>query len=303
MKKFWIGVTSLVAVLVVIVGVAMVPWRLLGDQKRPIRVVTGMDFYGEVAQKVAGKHGQVVSFINNPAVDPHDYQPGTKQSQQVGNANVVIENGLGYDPWMNKMVKSNAQKGTKVITVSKLVNKHNGDNEHLWYDPATMKKLATALADQYSKIDPQHRQDYQQNARKYLASLKPLDKEITQLKANVNQNNKQVAVSEPVFDYALSNLGYQVMDKHFEKAVEDGSDPSPSDIKGIQDAITNHEIAFFVDNSQASDTVVRNLVKLANQHDVPVLKVTETEPKGQSYQQWMLKQYRALAKIQQSSKN
>ena len=302
MKKYLIGVSSIVGLLVVILGLSFVPWKNLGHQQKPIRVVTGMNFYGEVAKEVAGSHGQVISFIDNASVDPHDYQPGTKQSQQLGEANVVIENGLGYDAWLNKLVKASANQDLKVITVSYLVGKKAGDNEHIWYDPATVKKLANDLAVQYGKIDPAHKKEYQRNAKKYLASLQPLDQEIAKVKKQVNANNKQVAVSEPVFDYALENLGYQVMNPHFEKAVEDGSDPSPQDISEIQDAIKNHQLAFFVDNSQTSDKVVENLVKLAKENNVPVLKVTETKPNGKNYTEWMLDQYKALAAIQQKEK-
>lgn len=272
----------------------------MGKSQKPIRVVTGLNFYGEVAQKVAGDHGQVISFIDNASVDPHDYQPNTKQAQQVAKANVVIENGLGYDSWVNKLVKSSSNRNKiKIIDVASLTGKKDGDNEHIWYAPETVEKLANDLATQYGKIDPQHAEDYQRNARKYLASLQPLNEEIAKVKRQVNPNNNRVAVSEPVFDYALKNAGYQIMDKHFEKAVEDGNDPSPKDIEEIQQAIINHQIAFFVDNSQTSDKVVDNLVKLAHEHDVPVLKVTETKPNGDDYMQWMLKQYQALSRIQQ----
>ena len=123
MKKFTIGISSLITVLVVIIA-----------------VVTGMDFYGEVAQQVAGSHGKVTSFINNPSVDPHDYQPGTKQAQELGHANVIIENGVGYDSWMNKLIKSSGNSKARVVNVSHLVGKKDGDNEHLWYQPTTVKK-------------------------------------------------------------------------------------------------------------------------------------------------------------------
>lgn len=303
MKKYLIGVSSLVVVLLVIIGLVLAPWKSMGTSKKPIRVVTGLDFYGEVAKQVAGDHGQVTSFINNPSVDPHDYQPGTKQAQQVSKANVVIENGIGYDSWMNKLVKSSDNRDKiKVVNVASLAGKKDGDNEHIWYEPSTVKKLANDLATQYGKIDPKHASDYRANAKKYLASLKPLDSEIAKVKRQVNPNNNQVAVSEPVFDYALENAGYQVMDKHFEKAVEDDNDPSPKDISEIQQAIVNHKLAFFVDNSQVSDKTVNNLVKLAQKNNVPVLKVTETKPKGDNYTQWMLKQYRALSAIQQKEK-
>lgn len=300
MKKYIIGVISIIALLVIILGLSFVPWKSMGKNQKPIRVVTGLNFYGEVAEKVAGDHGQVISFIDNASVDPHDYQPNTKQAQQVAKANVVIENGLGYDSWVNKLVKSSSNHNKiKVINVASLTGKKAGDNEHIWYAPETVEKLANDLATQYGKLDPQHAKDYQKNARKYLASLQPLNEEIAKVKRQVNPNNNRVAVSEPVFDYALENAGYQVMDKHFEKAVEDGNDPSPKDIEEIQQAIINHQIAFFVDNSQTSDKVVDNLVKLAHEHDVPVLKVTETKPNGDDYMQWMLKQYQALSRIQQ----
>ena len=296
-KSIW-GWSALIAVLVAVLVAALVPWKSMGSRQKPIRVVTGMDFYGEVAKQVAGSHGQVTSFINNPSIDPHDYQPTTKEAQEVSHANVVIENGLGYDQWMNKLVRANTAKDAHVINVGQLTGKKTGDNEHLWYQPATIEKLAKQLASQYSKIDPQHAADYHQNAQKYLSSLKPLNQEINQVKSQVNPSNNRVAVSEPVFDYALSNLGYQVMDRHFEKAVEDGSDPSPKDISDLQTAIKNHQIAFFVNNSQASDSVVKNLVKLARQNNVPVLNVTETKPKGKSYTEWMLDQYKSLSAIQ-----
>lgn len=248
---------------------------------------------------MAGKYGKVTSIIDNPSVDPHDYQPGTTQARQVGDANVVIENGLGYDEWLSKIVKSNSRRhAKKVINVGKLMGKHSGQNEHIWYDPATMKHLARDLAAQYGEIDPTHQKYYQKNAQKYIDSLKPLEQKIIQIKANVNSTNNKVAVSEPVFDYSLSALGYQVIDQHFEKAIEDGNDPAPQDIQQLRSAIKNYEIAFFVENSQTSDHVVNGLVKLAHKNHVPVLRVTETKPsQAKNYQEWMMSQYQELLRI------
>lgn len=304
MKRYFIGVGCLVSLLLVILVLSWIPFKTHDVDKKPIQVVTSLNFYGEAAKQVAGKYGKVTSIIDNASVDPHDYQPGTVQAKQVGDANVVVENGLGYDEWLNKVVKSSSHRHSqKVINVGQLMGKHSGDNEHLWYEPATMKKLAQQLANQYSQLDPSHRDYYQKNAQEYINSLKPLDQEIAKIKANVNSGNNKVAVSEPVFDYSLAALGYQVVDQHFEKAIEDGNDPSPHDIQQLQSAIKNHEIAFFVENSQTSDHVVNGLVKLARKNHVPVLKVTETKPNNaKNYQEWMLSQYRNLSRIQQGEK-
>lgn len=296
-RKYW-GIGALVVVLAVIVGLMVTGWSPSKSHQKPIRVVTSLNFYGEVAKAVAGDHGTVTSFINSSAVELHEFQPTTKQAKQVAIANVAIENGLGYDAWMSKMVKADSKNKITLINVGEQVAKEkDGANEHVWYRPATMSALGTTLAKQFSKLDPDHKADYEKNAKAYQAKLQKLDKVIAQAKQNVG-DNRLVDVSEPVFDYALENLGYQINDQHFEKAVEDDSDPSPKDIQQIQDDITNHRIAFFVNNSQESDKAVENLVKLAKENNVPVLNVTESEPDGEDYVSWMTKQYQALLKIQ-----
>lgn len=299
MKKYWTGVGALVSVLVVILVLSCLPLKEGHQEQKPIRVVTSLNFYGEVAQQVAGKYGQVTSVINNASIDPHDYQPSTQQSQLMVKANLVIQNGLGYDHWLTRMTQASGNHNLRVIDVGRQVaGEQAGANEHVWYQPTTMKKLAKELANQYSRMDPDHSGYYHRQARKYLKSLRPLDKEIAHVKQDVGQQ-RAVAVSEPVFDYALNNLGYQVVDSHFAKATEDGNDPSPQDVKDLQDAIINHRIAFFVENAQSDDHVINNMVQLAHKHDVPVLKVTESKPNGKTYQQWMIDQYQELAKIQQ----
>lgn len=117
-----------------------------------------------------------------------------------------------------------------------------------------------------------------------------------------NSDNKPVDVSEPVFDYALADMGYKVNNQHFSESVEKGTDPSPSDIKSMQDDIKNRKIAFFVENTQATDKVVANLVKLCKEHNVPVVKVTETLPKDKNYHQWMKSQYQQVLDIQKSER-
>jgi len=142
---------------------------------------------------------------------------------------------------------------------------------------------------------------YIERAQAYQASLKPLTREVAKLKQR--SDGQKVAVSEPVFDYSLAAMGYKVSNTHFAKSIEEGSDPSPKDIKQMQTAIKKHQIAFFVENTQSDSNIVDNMVKLAHQNNVPVLKVTETLPAGQTYESWMLGQYQQLAKIQDQTKS
>ena len=267
------------------------------SQAKPIHVVASLDFYGEVAQAVLGDHGTVTTIIKSPSIDPHDFDPTPKDAQAVTTANVVLSNGIGYDAWMQKLVKSSGRKGVTNLRVGEdVMKKKVGDNEHLWYDPQTMAALANTLATRFGKQAPKYKQVYQKNAAAYIRHLVPLQQQIKTLKQRSHQ--QRVDVSEPVFDYALTALGYRRNNSSFEMAVENGTDPSPKSIKAMRQDIINHRIAFFVNNSQASDKTVATMVKLAKQHHVPVLNVTETLPKGKTYLSWMQSQYRHLAKIQ-----
>lgn len=261
-----------------------------------IKIIASLDFYGQTAKKVAGKYGQVTSVINRPSVDPHDFEATVATAKEASNAALIVYNGLGYDDWMSKILVNKATNAKVIEVGSTIAHKKDGANEHVWYDPTTMPKLATKIAADLAKIQPQHKAYFRRQAKAYQASLKPLTTEIAALKKNVH--GQKVAVSEPVFDYALTALGYKISNSHFAMAIEDGADPSPQDIKQMQSDIKHHRIAFFVENTQSDSNIVQNMVSLAKKYDVPVLKVTETLPANQTYEQWMLSQYQQLAKIQ-----
>lgn len=265
------------------------------DAKKSIHVTSSVNFYGEVAKNVLGKYGKVTSIINNPNIDPHDFNPASSDAKNVYQANLVIYNGLGYDSWAQKLLGSN--KNVDSINVGSLMGKKTGDNPHIWYNVATMEKLANELAAKFAKLQPNHKKDFENNAKAYIDKLKVLNTQLADIKKN--KINKPVAVSEPVFDYSLSNMGYTVSDKSFEEATEKDNDPSPKSIREIQNDIKDHKLAFFVYNKQVNSKTVTNLVKLAKQNNVPVVSVTETKPSDEpTYISWMQNQYKEIQAIQ-----
>lgn len=292
-----LGIVFLLVALTV-VGVGCSKGSTTKSADQGLKITTTTDFYGEVAQAVVGKKGQVTSIINQPNVDPHDYDPTPKTAKIVAGSQLVIANGLGYDSWMNNLVKTNDSQARYLKVGEEVLDKKSGDNPHVWYDPQTMPKLARKIAKELGKKQPKNRAYFQKNAQKYIDSLQPMQDKVTSLKKVAEQTvNKNVYVSEPVFDYAIKSMGFQVGDQEFENAVEKGTDPSPQIISAMQNKIKQGKIAFFVYNSQVSDKTVNNFVTLAKKNQVPVLKVTETLPAKKSYQEWMTGQYQQLLKI------
>ncbi|WP_203626354.1 metal ABC transporter solute-binding protein, Zn/Mn family [Lacticaseibacillus mingshuiensis] len=264
-------------------------------QNGKMTVVATLDFYGEVAQAVGGKHVRVVSVIDDPAIDPHDYEPTTAVAKEVAGAKLILANGLGYDSWMDRVVAGGDKTADYLKVGEQLLKKKDGANEHLWYDPTTMPKLANALAARFAKLDPTHASDYAANAKAYLKKLAPLTALVARLKTQLS--GQAAAQSEPVFGYSLDALGIREVAGHFAKAIEDGTDPSPQDVEGLQRAFAQHRVAFFVINTQADNRVVDEATASAKKAGVPVLKVTETLPAGKTYISWMMSQYDALADL------
>ena len=263
---------------------------------RTIHVTASVNFYGDVAKAVLGDHGRVSSLIRTSGVDPHDFQPTPKDAETISKSNVVLMNGLGYDQWFRDLTRDVPH--AKLISVGNLINKRTGDNPHVWYRTQTMPKLANDLANQFGRIEPEHRQDFKRNAKRYVDSLRPVNVLLNRLRWHVRK--RQVDVTEPVFDYSLHDLGYRIHDHGYSKAIEIGIDPTPEEIRGVQTDLKNHRVAFLVQNVQTSNSLTRHLVRLARQHHVPILKVSETMPNRKNYRSWMLKQDLQLAKIQKN---
>lgn len=257
-----------------------------------LQVVTTLKVYQEAAGAVLGQHGRAVALIDNPDMDPHDYDAGTGAAKQVATADLLIMNGLGYDNWMTKLANASDKQDQLVSVASEVMGKREGDNEHVFYDPELMFRLAPALAHRFAKLDPDHAKDYRANAKRYVASLRPL--KTTLQKIRQQAKGRQVAVSEPVFDNAVTAAGYQLTATAFAKSIEDGTDPAPKEVAALRRAIKTHRLAFFVNNVQADSPVIAQMVALAKREGVPIVSVRETQPAGKTYLQWMIANYEQM---------
>lgn len=295
MKKIHLIILGMLVIVVTSIGFAVVKSNNTNQKKSDkLTIVASTNVYGEVAKTVAGSHADVQAIITKQNVSPEDYEPTRSVANQVSQADIALANGLGYDSWLNKLARTS--KKTELIRVGEdIVQKKSGDNPHLWNDPQTMIDTAKYLADVLSKKDPKHKDDYQANAQKYIDSLKPVTDLVNELKEQAP--SQKVAQTEPVFGYMLEALGYHITDEDFAEAVEEGNDPSPAVLTSLQNNIKTHQIGFLVDNTQTSSSTVDNIVKLAKENQVPIVKVTETSPTDQTYVQWKLSELKQIQDI------
>ncbi|MFI5225289.1 MAG: metal ABC transporter solute-binding protein, Zn/Mn family [Candidatus Limnocylindrales bacterium] len=267
------------------------------DSGPPIAVVGTENFYADLLSQIGGPRVHATSFINDPNADPHEFESSPADAALVADAKLVIVNGLGYDDFMQKLLGASSQPDRSVIDVQQLLGLPDDVNVHIWYDPATMPKVAAAAADALSKIDPQNAPYFAAQEQGYVAALKPITDKIAELKAKYA--GTPIAFTENVAGYLTDQIGLVVRTPvGFMKAVEEGTDPAPADVAGERDLFTGKVVKVLVYNSQVTSPTTKSIHDLATQEGVPIVGVAETIPPSfQTFQDWQLAQ---LADLEQA---
>ena len=251
-----------------------------------INVVAAENMYGDIAAQIVGKDASVASLISNPAQDPHLFEASPSAVRRIADAQIVIVNGADYDPWIEKLLKANPNPKRIVITAATLMGSKPGDNPHLWYDPATMPRVANAVAATLSAADPGHATDYATNLDTLLVSLGSIDARVTALREKYR--GTAVTATEPVFGPMARALGLTMRDEGFQIAVMNGTEPSAHDLAEMERDLKERKVKAFFYNSQISEPLATRLRDLARASDIPIVPVTETLPAGMHFKDWIL---------------
>jgi len=280
-----------IVLLTALLAVLLTPASGRSAAESKIAVVAAENFYADVAGQIGGDHVAVASILSNPDQDPHLFEVSPAVVRKTAAAQIVIYNGAGYDPWMAKLLAATPKPERIVIVAADLMHKKAGDNPHLWYDPAAMPAVATALAAALADIDPAHQDDYAARLKTFLASLAPIEQKIAAIRGRYA--GVPVTATEPVYGSMAAALGLTMRNERFQLAVMNATEPSAGDVAAFQRDLTEHKVRLMFYNKQAIDNTVRRFIALAHSAHVPVVGVTETCPPGLSYQDWMLSELNA----------
>jgi zinc/manganese transport system substrate-binding protein len=250
--------------------------------------------YANVISQVGGRYVKVAAIMSNPNTDPHSFEASPSVAATVSEAKLVVQNGLGYDDFMSRVEAASAQSSRQVIDVQKLLGLADSTpNPHLWYSPATMPKVAAAIARSLTRLQPSHAAYFTANAARFDATLKPWLSALAQFRRA--HPRTPVATTEPVGDYMLEAAGTRNLTQFSLQAdIMNGTDPAPQAVT-LQDRLfSEHRVKVFVYNQQVTDTLTEGFLKLAAQNHIPVVGVYETMPLHFNYGSWMLAETQAL---------
>ncbi|MCF2571651.1 metal ABC transporter solute-binding protein, Zn/Mn family [Brevibacterium sp. UCMA 11754] len=284
-----------------------------------LSVVTSTNVYADIVSQVAGDFAKVSAVIDDPNQDPHSYEATTQDRLKLSKADLVVQNGGGYDSFMTTMLEASDVDVDTIDTVSisglpgsegvgneghdhgdeearagghahdhgeDEAHEHGEFNEHLWYSVPTMTKLVDEVATHLGEAEPEHKDDFAANADDYKKTLEKLQSQIDDAKAQ--HDGDEVAATEPVPLWLFEDMGLKnITSDEFLEAVEEGNDVPPLVLKKAEEQISSGEAVLLGYNTQAAGPQAEQLKSTAENSDVPVVDLGETMPADAHYADWM----------------
>ncbi|MFB2598940.1 metal ABC transporter solute-binding protein, Zn/Mn family [Herbiconiux sp. P17] len=261
------------------------------DASDGIRIVASTNVYGSLAEAVGGDFASVTSIIDSPDKDPHEYQADGQNQLSLSKAQIVIENGGGYDDFVDTMLSAADNSEATVLNVADLSGYDqepaSGEfNEHLWYDFPTMQKLVDSLVTELSALDADDASVFQANGESVKAQLTTLEAAETDIEAKYSGSG--VAITEPVPLYLLEAAGLENRTPDaFSEAIEEDTDVPPTVLQETLALFDSHAVKLLVYNEQTGGAQTDAVIEAAKKNDIPAVGVTETLPDGVDYFGWM----------------
>lgn len=282
-----------------------------------LSVVASTNVYGQIAEEIGGDAVTVTSIISSAAQDPHEFEPTAQDQLTVSEADLIIENGGGYDGFMDAMIEASGTTAP-VITAATFNANYPGDdgaaetedahadedghdhahiegfNEHVWYDPHTMEHFAEAVAEELSTLDPDNADLFETNAAAFIDQIAGLEASLDEISAA--HAGEGVFVTEPVPVYLIVAAGLEnLTPEAFSEAVEEGQDVPPATLLEALGIVEDGSVKVVIANAQTGGAETTQIIDTATAQAIPVLEFTETLPEGQTYISWMQQNIAELA--------
>jgi zinc/manganese transport system substrate-binding protein len=274
-----------------------------GQDDGRVAVVASTSVYGQIAEELGGDLVDVTSIVSSTSQDPHSFEPSAQDQLAVKQADLVIENGGGYDSFMDALLDASGSAAPVLTAVEfspqwtggsaahsegeEHEHEHvEGFNEHVWYDVAAMGALAHGIASQLETASPGDAEVFAGNLDAFLAEIALLEDALAAVDAQ--HAGAELFVTEPVPLSLTEAAGLvNVAPEDFTEAVEEGQDVAPATLLAALKLVRSGDLRAVIANAQTGGAETALIIDEAQQRSIPVLEFAEIIPDGETYVSWM----------------
>ncbi|MEZ5831995.1 MAG: zinc ABC transporter substrate-binding protein [Dongiaceae bacterium] len=213
-------------------------------------VVTTFSILADLTQRIAGDHARILSLVG-PNSDAHVFEPGAREWAALADAKLLVANGLGFEPWLQRLEDASGFKGRLVIATDGITplegNEELGPNDpHAFQDVANAEIYASNIAKGLSEIDPDHAADFKASSGKLIAEMAALDKELKAEFGAIPPERRRILTSHDAFRYFGKAYGIEFVAV---QGISTEAEPTAADLaKIVRQARDGHLSAIFLEN-------------------------------------------------------
>jgi zinc/manganese transport system substrate-binding protein len=251
----------------------------------PVKVLAVENFYASLVNQIGGQCVNTTTILSDPDADPHEFQPTASDVRTYEGAQLVVEDGLGYDDFSDKIIATLTTRPS-MVKAGDVLGLQIGANPHVWYSAGYVDQIRAAIASNLKELAPTASGSFDAQSAaldQHFATYHNLINQIASQYANV-----PVGATESIFvDMAYTTGLNLVSPAEFMNAISEGNDPSARDVATFQNQIQNHQIKVLIYNTQTVTAMTEQLKAMAQENNIPIVGVSETMPLGaQTFQGW-----------------
>ena len=232
----------------------------------PLKVVATFSVLGDLTQAVGGDAIQLTTLIG-PGVDAHTYDPSPADLAMLEGADVIVENGLGFEPWLDNFLDSTNFQGERIIASEGITPRHadedehegadthdeehghGGDDPHVWHSVPNAITMVENTRDGLKTVDPDRASAYDANAKAKIADLQALDAWVREQVATLPEDRRKLVTSHDTFGYFAETYGFQIIGTALGSLSTEAGDPSARQIAQLVHQIQEAGVpAIFAEN-------------------------------------------------------
>ena len=263
----------------------------------PVQAVASFSILGDLVKNVGGEAVAVTTLID-PGVDAHTYDPAPADLVVLAEANVIFENGLGFEPWLDGFFESTQPPGTRVVVTEGITPREVGQDAdeheeeedagdghgqfdpHVWHDVANVIILVGNIRDALVATDPVRAELYEANAAAYIAELEALDASIREQVGTLPPERRKLVTSHDTFGYFADAYGFEVIGTALGSISTEAGDPSARDIATLITQIEEAGVPAIFAENVANPDLMESIAAEAGVVLAPPLYTDALGPQG-----------------------
>ena len=279
-----------------------------GQDGNSVKVVATYSILGDLVENVGGEHIESTTLVG-PNGDAHTFEPAPSDNAELAEADLVFENGLEFEPWLDDLYGSSGSEAERVAVTEDIdpmpIAEEEGGHEeehadehaeetgheeepaderaeeehghehgefdpHVWHDPANAVVMVEAIRDALAEADPDNAGAYERNANAYIAELEQLDADVQERVHTIPEENRVLFTSHDTFGYFAERYGFEV-DTALASVSTEAADPSAGETADLIEEIETSGVPAIFAENVSNPAVMENIASEAGVELAPTL--------------------------------